>query len=107
PKRPENHLSLAAASEADLARVEKLCREVLGDLIYGADGVTFAQALGERLASRGETVACAESCTGGLLSELLTEVSGSSRWMQGSYVTYSNAMKESALGVPRELIVQH
>ena len=106
-KFPENHLSLAAWSAEDLARVEKLCREALGDLVYGQDGVTFAQAVGERLAARGETVACAESCTGGLLTQLLTEVAGSSRWTAGAYVTYSNALKESALGVPHDLLVQH
>ena len=106
-KFPENHVSLAASSDEALSRVEKLCREVLGDLVYGTDGVTFAQSVGLKLAERGETVACAESCTGGLLSELLTEAGGSSRWTQGSYVTYSNEMKESALGVPHDVLVAH
>ena len=85
-KFPENHLSLsalaadAATAEASLSRVERKCREALGPFVYGADGVTFAQALGEELARRGETICCAESCTGGLLTQLLTEVGGSSRW---------------------------
>ena len=110
---PENHLSLVAlagdvaTAEANLARVEVRCREALGPLVYGADGGTFAQAIGEELARRGQTICCAESCTGGLLSEMLTEVPGSSRWAQGAFVTYSNEMKESALGVPHELIVRH
>jgi len=112
-KFPENHLSLAAlaqdaaSAESNLARVEQLCREALGDLVYGQDGVTFAQAVGERLAARGETIACAESCTGGLLMQLLTEIAGSSRFMAGGFVTYSYEMKESALGVPHELLQQH
>jgi nicotinamide-nucleotide amidase len=112
-KFPENHLSLAAlaqdaaTAESNLARVEQLCREALGDLVYGQDGVTFAQAAGERLAARGETIACAESCTGGLLMQLLTEIAGSSRFMAGGFVTYSDGLKESALGVPRELLQQH
>ncbi|MGZ6143944.1 MAG: CinA family nicotinamide mononucleotide deamidase-related protein, partial [Myxococcales bacterium] len=112
-KFPENHVTLvalapdAATAEASLARVETLCREVLGDLVYGHDGVTFAQAVGERLVARGETVCCAESCTGGLLTQLLTEVPGSSRWTAGAFVTYSYELKESALGVPRELLQQH
>lgn len=112
-KFPENHLSLvaiapdAAAAESNLARVEKQCRDVLGGLVYGADGVTFAQSVGEELARRGQTVCCAESCTGGLLTELLTEVPGSSKWTLGAFVTYSNEMKESALGVPRSLLVEH
>ena len=112
-KFPENHLTLvalapeAAPAEANLARVEKLCREALGDFVYGQDGVTFAQAVGEQLAARGETICCAESCTGGLLTQLLTEVAGSSRWTQGAFVTYSYELKESALGVPHELLVRH
>lgn len=110
---PENHLTLvalapeAAVAEANLARVEKLCREALGDFVYGQDGVTFAQAVGERLAARGETICCAESCTGGLLTQLLTEVAGSSRWTQGAFVTYSYELKESVLGVPHELLERH
>ncbi len=110
---PENHLSLSAlaadagTAETRLAHVERECREVLGSLVYGQDGVTFAQAVGEELARRGETICCAESCTGGLLSQLLTEVAGSSKWMAGGFVTYSNEMKQSALGVPRDLLQQH
>jgi competence/damage-inducible protein CinA-like protein len=112
-KFPENHLSLsalaadAATAEASLSRVERKCREALGQFVYGADGVTFAQALGEELARRGETICCAESCTGGLLTQLLTEVGGSSRWAAGAFVTYSNDLKQSALGVPREMLQQH
>lgn len=112
-KYPENHLSLAAlaadvpTAEANLARVERLCRDVLEGYIYGQDGVTFAQSVGEELARRGETICCAESCTGGLLSQMLTEVAGSSRWAAGAFVTYSNELKESALGVRRDLLLQH
>ena len=112
-KFPENHLSLAAlatdaaTAEANLARVERKCREVLGPLVYGQDGVTFAQAVGEELARRGQTVCCAESCTGGLLTQMLTEMPGSSKWTLGAFVTYSNGLKESALGVPHELLERH
>jgi nicotinamide-nucleotide amidase len=112
-KFPENHLSLAALAADErtaadnLARVEQACREVLGPFVYGADGATFAQSLGEQLAKRGETVCCAESCTGGLASQLLTEVSGSSRWTAGGFVTYSNELKEKLLGVPNELLRAH
>jgi len=111
-KYPENHLSLAAlaqdaqTAEANLAAVERECRQALGALVYGQDGVTFAQAVGEELARRGETICCGESCTGGLLTQMLTEVPGSSRWTLGAFVTYSNALKESALGVPRGLLEQ-
>jgi nicotinamide-nucleotide amidase len=109
---PENHLSLvalagdAATAEANLARVEAACRDILGSFVYGQDGVTFAQAIGERLAARGETICCAESCTGGLLTQLLTEAGGSSRWTAGAFVTYSYELKTSMLGVPKELLEQ-
>ena len=112
-KFPENHLSLSAlaqdagTAETNLAHVERECREVLGPFVYGQDGVTFAQAVGEELARRGETICPAESCTGGLLTQMLTEVSGSSKWTAGAFVTYSNAMKESALGVAGELLRRH
>ncbi len=112
-KFPENHLSLvalatdAATAEANLARVERKCREVLGPLVYGQDGVTFAQAVGEELARRSQSICCAESCTGGLLTQMLTEVPGSSKWTLGAFVTYSNGLKESALGVPHELLERH
>jgi competence/damage-inducible protein CinA-like protein len=110
---PENHLSLSIlaqdveTAEASLGQVERKCREVLGSFVYGQDGVTFAQAVGEELARRGETICCAESCTGGVLTQMLTEVPGSSRWTLGAFVTYSNSLKESALGIPHELLQQH
>ena len=110
---PENHLSLAAQAATEpeaaalLAAAEADCRRALGGFVYGQDGVTFAQALGLALAARGETVAVAESCTGGLLGALLTDVGGSSAWMRGGVIAYSNEVKTSALGVPAELLAAH
>jgi nicotinamide-nucleotide amidase len=59
------------------------------------------------LTSRGETLACAESCTGGLLSNRITNVPGASAVFLGGYVTYANALKASALGVDGALIESH
>jgi len=112
-KFPENHLSLAALAADDaaaaraLATVEAKCREALAGFVYGADGVTFAQSVGEAVAARGETLCCAESCTGGLATQLLTEVPGSSRWTRGAFVVYSNELKQSALAVSADLLRQH
>jgi len=109
-KFPENHLSLAAlaqdepTAEASLARVDALCRAALGGYVYGQDGVTFAQAVGQELVARKQTLACAESCTGGLVTQLLTETPGSSSYLAGSFVTYSYEMKEGVLGVPKALL---
>jgi nicotinamide-nucleotide amidase len=110
---PENHLSLAARgvtlveAQARLAAAEADCRRALAGFVYGADGITFAESLGKRLAARGETVAVAESCTGGLLGALLTDVGGSSAWMRGGVIAYANDVKESALSVPAELLATH
>jgi len=112
-KFPENHLSLAALAASDeeatrlLAAAEADCRAALGSHVYGQDGVTFAQSVGALLVARGETLACAESCTGGLLSQLCTEFAGSSRFFSGAYVTYANELKQRALGVSAETLARH
>jgi nicotinamide-nucleotide amidase len=61
----------------------------------------------ERLAASGAMLVCAESCTGGLLTGLLTEIAGSSRVVERGFVTYSNAAKSEALGVPAALIERY
>ena len=57
----------------------------------------FSMAAGKAILERGENIACAESCTGGLLSSLLTDVAGSSAYVQGGVVAYSNEVKEKLL----------
>jgi nicotinamide-nucleotide amidase len=112
-KVPENHLSLAARAETDaeaeslLAAAEADCRKELGSFVYGQDGVSFAQAIGNLLVARSQTLACAESCTGGLVSQLCTEYAGSSRSFVGAFVTYSNDLKERAIGVRHETLLAH
>ncbi len=61
-------------------------------------------ALGEALRARGEKLATAESCTGGLIAAACTAVAGSSDWFERGFVTYSNEAKTEAIGVPAELI---
>ena len=68
---------------------------------------TLERAVGAALVKRGEMVATAESCTGGMISARITAVPGSSAWFAGGVVSYSNAVKESALGVPAGLIARH
>lgn len=63
--------------------------------------------IGEHLKGRGLTLALAESCTGGLLSSRITDVPGSSEYFLGSVVAYSNAVKESALGVRSATLKRH
>jgi nicotinamide-nucleotide amidase len=60
-----------------------------------------------RLGSRGEKLACAESCTGGMLSAALTDIPGSSAFFDRGFVTYSNEAKMEMLGVPESTIFAH
>ena len=68
---------------------------------------TVAEALGRLLEARGLRVTAAESCTGGLVAAAITSVAGSSAWFDEAFVTYSNAAKLRALGVPEALIEAH
>ncbi len=63
--------------------------------------------VGERLKALRRTVGTAESCTGGLIAHLLTEVAGSSAYVLGGIVAYANGVKEQVLGVPASLLIQH
>jgi nicotinamide-nucleotide amidase len=63
--------------------------------------------LGARLLTRGEALATAESCTGGLIAKLLTDIPGSSRWFERGIVSYSNAAKHELLGVQEAVIAAH
>lgn len=64
-------------------------------------------ALGEALRARGEKLAAAESCTGGLIAAACTSVAGSSDWFERGFVTYSNEAKSECLGVPAGSIEAH
>jgi nicotinamide-nucleotide amidase len=66
-----------------------------------------ALALGYALRARGWMVACAESCTGGLVSRALTETGGASEWFERGFVTYSNAAKVEQLGVMPQTLKAH
>lgn len=86
-----------------LAQVE----ERLGPVVFGRDGQSLAESLVALLRKRGLKLAVAESCTGGALGKLVTDVPGSSQAFLGGWVTYSNALKQSQLGVPEALLIQH
>ncbi len=63
--------------------------------------------LAARALARNVTLVTAESCTGGLLAKLITDLPGSSRWFERGFVTYSNAAKRELLGVDEALLVEH
>ena len=75
--------------------------------VYGNDDALLAASVGSLLVERNGTLATAESCTGGLLSGLLVGVPGASDWFQGGWVTYSNDLKISQLGVDQKMIEEY
>jgi len=68
---------------------------------------TLAEVIGEKLAQQKKTISVAESCTGGWLAKLLTDIPGASRYFTVGWVTYSNSAKTSELGVPSDLIEKY
>ncbi len=87
------------------ADVEKLCG-ILGRLVYGLDEQTLAEVIGKKLLEKKKTLATAESCTGGLIAKMITDVAGSSGYFTYGWITYSNEAKISELGVEKSLIEQ-
>ena len=63
--------------------------------------------VGQQLLAQGLTIACAESCTGGLLTSRLTDIAGSSAYVMGSVVSYTNRIKETLVGVQHETLLAH
>jgi nicotinamide-nucleotide amidase len=96
-----------ASSEAVLGTIEKLLLKKLGENVYSRTGETMEEAVGALLRSRGRTLACAESCTGGFLSHRLTNIPGSSSYFLEGVVSYGNKSKNRRLGVPLSLIREH
>jgi nicotinamide-nucleotide amidase len=76
-------------------------------MIFGLDREARARALIERYTDKGLMIATAESCTGGLIAGLLTEIAGSSRVVERGFVSYSNEAKQEMLGVPGGVIEDH
>ena len=93
-------------SHADAARVRAAsaaARAALGRDVVSTDGRSLAEVVLATLIEREETIAPAESCTGGLLAAALTAIPGSSKALRAGFVTYSNEAKTEALGVPEHL----
>ena len=105
------HLKTRSSSlEAAQARVDQLVAKIeeeLGDAVYSDNGDSMEQIVGYYLQMRNATLAVAESCTGGLLAERITSVSGSSRYFLGGAVVYSNQLKTAFAEVPADLIEKH
>jgi nicotinamide-nucleotide amidase len=97
----------AESSEAAQKRVDELVYKIedeLGDFVYSDNGDSLEQIVSYYLQMRNATISVAESCTGGLVAERLTSISGSSRSFAGGAVVYSNGLKTEFADVPQDLI---
>ncbi len=90
---------LKMLEEKILSRIDKY--------VYGRDRETLEQIVGHLLAMRELSLSVAESCTGGLVKHLITNVSGSSKYFLGGVVAYHNDVKEKLLGVPQSILADH
>jgi nicotinamide-nucleotide amidase len=106
---PQMEIKLSVDS-SDALPARQRCREQLeslfGDHIIGEGNTQLAEQVLALLRERGATVTTAESCTGGLIASMLTRVPGSSEGFHAGFVTYSNDIKQSALGVREETLAR-
>lgn len=113
PVFPEVHVSLTVTGtdndevDALLLESEKEIYEKLGDHIFGVHDETLEMIAGRLLLDSGQTLAVAESCTGGLIGNRLTRIPGSSDYFLGGVIAYSNGLKEKLLGVPGKILIDH
>lgn len=96
-----------AAAEALAERAAAAVEQRLGPIVFSRGTTSLAAAVGALLERRGLMLGLAESCTGGLVAQLVTENAGSSAYFAGGVVSYANAVKRDVLGVPEELLVEH
>lgn len=108
PGQIELHVSARGSDPAELnATLERAVRAIVAVLphdVFSTDGRSLEEVLGELLVGRRLRIALAESCTGGLVTSRLTDVPGSSAYVEHSVIAYSNAAKTARLGVPADLI---
>ncbi|MDO8722260.1 MAG: competence/damage-inducible protein A [Syntrophales bacterium] len=110
PTFPENHVVLIARHPSEgeakkkLKKAEGYVNERLRDYIFAYDQETLESLVASLLTEKKLTLAVAESCTGGLITDRLTDIPGSSVFLERGVVAYSNASKTSLLGVPEQVI---
>jgi nicotinamide-nucleotide amidase len=94
----------ADSAQSTIKRIERGVRERLAQSLYAAGGQTMEGVLAMQLKARRLTVSVAESCTGGLVSQRLTSIPGSSNYFNCGYIVYSNRAKVEMLKIPRALL---
>jgi nicotinamide-nucleotide amidase len=105
--RPLARADTAEDAERALDRVCDAIRERLGPLVYGEGNQSLDAVVGSLLAERGMTIAVAESCTGGLIAQRITDHAGASAYFTGGVIAYANSAKVSLLGVSNTVLEEH
>ncbi len=100
-------LRLTAGDESAVAELASNIYDLAGKYIYAEDWVTLEQSVGESLREKGLMLALAESCTGGLLGDRITDVPGSSEYFSGSVICYSDKAKINLVGVKSETLKKY
>ncbi len=102
--------ALAMNAEESATAAEQLAKAIiskLGDYVFAVGDASLPEIVGELLKAKKQTLATAESCTGGMIAKLLTDSPGSSEFYRGSVVAYANDVKESVLRISKELLDSH
>ncbi len=113
PTFPEVSLKITAAGsdeqhiEHELQLFQAAIQKHVGDYIYSENNETMEEVVGRMLAAQGASIAVAESCTGGLITHRLTNVAGSSAYVERSFVVYSNRAKQELLAVPEAVLARY
>jgi nicotinamide-nucleotide amidase len=100
-------VSGGAAREKDFTEIRQQLRQILSPYIYAEGDATLEEVVGQLFLKRGQSLALAESCTGGLISRRITRIAGSSAYYLGGAVTYSNDAKIRFLGVQPTTLETH
>ncbi|MDF2570706.1 MAG: pncC [Sporomusa sp.] len=106
----EIHVRITARAESEIDALQLITdlegqiRPLIDEYIFGSDDETIEKSVSKLLLDKDLTIALAESCTGGLVTSRITDVPGSSRYLIGSIVCYSNEVKVTQVGVPATII---
>jgi nicotinamide-nucleotide amidase len=95
------------AAATMVAEAERIARDRAGDLIFGVNDDTLEKIIVREMTLRRRTLAIAESCTGGYITNRITDVPGASSVLLAGFVTYANSAKETFLGVDKKVLEEH
>ena len=96
----------AEKADALIAGMQEKVEKVIGTYVYGYDDDTLPEVLGKELLCRQQAIAFAESCTGGLASSMMTDVPGSSEYMKGSVISYTDEVKNQVIHVSKTTLAK-